>query len=65
MASGLNVGLAVGLGGLAAVALGAVADAVDLEAALTVCAIAPVGAALLCLRLPSPHARLAAAPAGA
>ena len=65
MASGLNVGLAVGLGGIAAVALGAVADAVDLEAALTVCAVAPVFAAALCLLLPSPQQRLAAAPARA
>jgi len=65
MASGLNVGLAIGLGGVAAVGLGAVADAVDLRAALLLCAVAPVPAALLCLRLPSPHARLAPAPAGA
>jgi MFS transporter, FSR family, fosmidomycin resistance protein len=65
MASGLNVGLAVGLGGMAAVALGAVADAVDLETALTVCAVAPMLAVVLCLFLPSPQARLAPAPAGA
>jgi len=64
MASGLNVGLAVGLGGVAAVALGVVADAVDLEAALTVCAVAPLLAVLLCLLLPAPQGRLAAAPAG-
>ena len=61
LASGLNVGLAVGLGGLAAVALGAVADAVDLETALTVCAVAPIFAAGLCLLLPSPTVRLAPA----
>ena len=65
LASGLNVGLAVGLGGLAAVALGAVADAVDLEAALTVCAVTPILAAALCLALPAPRPMLAAAPAGA
>jgi MFS transporter, FSR family, fosmidomycin resistance protein len=65
MASGLNVGLAVGLGGVAAVALGVVADAVNLEAALTVCAVAPLLAVLLCLLLPAPQGRLAAAPAGA
>jgi FSR family fosmidomycin resistance protein-like MFS transporter len=65
MASGLNVGLAVGLGGVAAVGLGAVADAVDLQAALTVCAVTPVLAALLCLRLPAPYARMTPAPAGA
>src|SRR5918912_1350421 len=35
MASGLSVGLAMGIGGVAAVVLGAVADAVDLKVALT------------------------------
>ncbi len=65
MASGLNVGLAIGLGGLAAVALGAIADAVDLQTALTVCAAAPLLAAALCLLLPAPHAPGAVEPAGA
>jgi MFS transporter, FSR family, fosmidomycin resistance protein len=65
LASGLNVGLAVGLGGVAAVALGMVADTVDLETALTICAVTPVFAAALCLLLPSPQGRLAPAPAGA
>jgi FSR family fosmidomycin resistance protein-like MFS transporter len=65
LASGLNVGLAVGLGGVAAVALGAVADTVDLEAALTVCAVAPVVAAALCLLLPVPARRVAAVAARA
>ena len=41
MASGLSVGLAMGIGGIAAVVLGAVADAVDLKTALTISAIAP------------------------
>ena len=41
MASGLSVGLAMGLGGIAAVALGVVADAIDLETALYVAAVAP------------------------
>ena len=45
MASGLSVGLAMGIGGVAAVVLGAVADAVDLKTALTICALAPVGSA--------------------
>ena len=40
MASGLSIGLAMGLGGIAAVALGAVADAIDLESALYLAAIA-------------------------
>src|SRR2546430_1590136 len=53
MASGLSVGLSIGLGGIAAVALGALADAVDLRAALWVCAAAPVAALLLGLLLPS------------
>jgi FSR family fosmidomycin resistance protein-like MFS transporter len=65
MASGLNVGLAVGLGGLSAVALGAVADAVDLETALTVCAVAPVFGVGLCLLLPAPRERVAAEPVSA
>ena len=34
VASGLSIGLAIGLGGMAALSLGAVADAVDLETAL-------------------------------
>ncbi len=53
MASGLVVGLSIGLGGIAAVVLGAVADTVDLESALYVTAVAPVLAVLLTLRLPS------------
>jgi FSR family fosmidomycin resistance protein-like MFS transporter len=53
LASGLNVGLAVGLGGIAAVALGAVADAVDLETALTICAISPLLAVGVILLLPA------------
>ncbi len=62
LASGLNVGLAVGLGGVAAVALGSVADAVDLETALTLCAVAPVVALVPCLLLPAPGRRVAAGP---
>ena len=58
MASGLSVGLAMGVGGVAAVALGAVADAVDLKAALTICAIAPAFGVFFCLRLPAPARRL-------
>jgi MFS transporter, FSR family, fosmidomycin resistance protein len=64
MASGLTVGLSIGLGGVAAVALGAMADAVDLETALAVCAAAPVVALLLTALLPPTRerARLAAEP---
>jgi FSR family fosmidomycin resistance protein-like MFS transporter len=57
MASGLSVGLAMGIGGVAAVALGAVADAVDLETALTICAIAPGLGVILCAFLPAPAQR--------
>lgn len=55
MASGLSIGLAMGLGGIAAVALGAVADTVDLETALYVAAVAPGLGAVLCLALPRPQ----------
>ena len=55
MASGLAVGLSMGLGGLAALALGAVADAVDLKTALVSCALAPLLGVVLCLFLPAPR----------
>jgi MFS transporter, FSR family, fosmidomycin resistance protein len=54
LASGLSIGLAMGVGGFAAVAVGAVADAIDLRAALTLSAIAPAIGVLLCLKLPAP-----------
>jgi len=54
MASGLSIGLAMGVGGIAAVVLGAVADAVDLKTALTISAIAPAAGVVLCLLLPAP-----------
>jgi FSR family fosmidomycin resistance protein-like MFS transporter len=57
MASGLSIGLSIGLGGVAAVGLGALADAVDLRTALYVCAAAPVAAAALCLLLPRSRVR--------
>jgi MFS transporter, FSR family, fosmidomycin resistance protein len=60
MASGLSVGLAMGVGGIAAVALGAVADAIDLQAALTICAVAPAIGVFFCLKLPAPAKRAAA-----
>jgi FSR family fosmidomycin resistance protein-like MFS transporter len=53
MASGLSVGLALGLGGIAAVVLGAVADSIDLRSALYVMAAAPVVGLLLTFLLPS------------
>jgi len=53
MASGLSIGFSIGLGGVAAVALGAVADSVDLRAALWIAAAAPAAAFVLSLRLPA------------
>jgi MFS transporter, FSR family, fosmidomycin resistance protein len=55
MASGISVGLAMGIGGVAAVALGAVADAIDLKTALTVSAISPALGVMASLRLPRPQ----------
>jgi MFS transporter, FSR family, fosmidomycin resistance protein len=57
MASGLAVGLAMGIGGIAAVILGAVADVASLKTALTICAIAPALGVLLCLKLPAARRR--------
>lgn len=64
VASGLAIGLAMGLGGIAAVALGAVADAIDLRTALLASAVAPLLGVLFCLALPAPAPlrRLAAEP---
>ena len=63
MASGLSVGLAMGIGGVAAVALGALADSIDLETALIVAASAPAIGVALCLFLPSPRRRVVTEPA--
>ena len=62
MASGLAVGLAMGIGGVAAVLLGGVADAIDLKTALVLAALAPAIGVVLCLLLPSPRRRVAARP---
>jgi FSR family fosmidomycin resistance protein-like MFS transporter len=56
MASGLTVGLAMGVGGVAAVALGAVADAIDLQTALYAAAAAPAFGCIACFFLPRPSA---------
>lgn len=53
MASGLAIGLSVGLGGIAAVVLGSVADAVDLRTALYISAAAPLAAVAFAFFLPS------------
>jgi FSR family fosmidomycin resistance protein-like MFS transporter len=66
MASGMSVGLATGLGGVAAVVLGAVADAVDLRTALFATAAGPALAVIVTLLLPGdsgvPHAPAVVAP---
>jgi FSR family fosmidomycin resistance protein-like MFS transporter len=56
-ASGLSIGFSIGLGGIAAVILGAVADSVDLRTALYISSAAPVAAVLLTLLLPREGAR--------
>ncbi len=65
MASGLSVGLAMGIGGVAAVAAGAIADAVGLKTALTVSALAPALGVFFCLKLPAPATRAEVKPAPA
>ena len=53
MASGLSIGFSIGLGGVGAVVLGALADSVDLRAALWATALIPLLAVALGSRLPS------------
>ena len=62
LASGLVIGFSIGLGGIAALALGALADAVDLEAAMYACVVVPVAAVVLGLLLPSSRTRRGLAP---
>ena len=63
MASGLGIGLSVAPGGALAVALGALADSVDLRTALLVIAAVPVIAVVLTALLPADgRPRLAAEP---
>ena len=66
MASGLSIGFAIGLGGVAALVLEAVADVVGLEAALLATAAGPALAFMLTYRLPqaaeAPAAEAAPAP---
>src|SRR5262245_7704408 len=52
MASGLSIGLAIGLGGVAALVLGALADTVDLEAAVVATALGPAIALAVSFLLP-------------
>lgn len=53
MASGLSIGLSIGLGGIGAIILGAVADSIDLQTAMYVSAAAAAVALLLSALLPS------------
>jgi MFS transporter, FSR family, fosmidomycin resistance protein len=64
MASGLSIGLSIGLGGVGAVALGAVADSIDLRAALYGAAASALVALALAAFLPSsrPSRRFAVEP---
>jgi FSR family fosmidomycin resistance protein-like MFS transporter len=52
LASGLTIGFALGLGGIAALVLGRVADATSLRTALWVCVVAPVAAVACAAFLP-------------
>jgi len=65
MASGLSIGLAIGLGGVAALTLGAIADAVDLETALLCTAIGPALALFVSMFLPPAPVRRRVEPAPA
>jgi MFS transporter, FSR family, fosmidomycin resistance protein len=56
-ASGLAIGLSIGLGGIAAVGLGALADSIDLRSAMYAAAAAPLAGLALAALLPSTHAR--------
>src|SRR4029078_1686065 len=51
VASGLSIGLSIGLGGVGAVALGAVGDSIDLRAAMYAAAGAAAGALVLAARV--------------
>jgi FSR family fosmidomycin resistance protein-like MFS transporter len=64
-ASGLVIGLSVGLGGVAAVGLGRLADATSLRTALFVAAGAPIVATALAALLPSRRRRQRLEPAAA
>jgi MFS transporter, FSR family, fosmidomycin resistance protein len=65
MASGLSIGLAIGLGGVAALTLGAVADAVDLRTAVLATALGPALALVVSMFLPPAPSRRRVEPAPA
>ncbi len=56
-ASGLSIGFSIGLGGIAAVIVGGIADSVDLRTALYVSSAAPVVATVLTVLLPRERVR--------
>lgn len=56
LASGISIGFSIGLGGIAALALGAVADSIDLRTAMYACAAVPALAIVPGLLLPSSRA---------
>jgi FSR family fosmidomycin resistance protein-like MFS transporter len=62
MASGLSIGLAIGLGGVAALVLGALADTIDLRAALIGAALGPALALGVSWLLPPAPRRTALEP---
>ncbi len=62
LASGISIGFSIGLGGIAALALGAVADHVDLETAMYATAVASALAIGPALLLPSVRTRRKLAP---
>ena len=62
LASGISIGFSIGLGGIAALALGSLADSVDLQAAMYACAAVPALAIVPGLLLPSPRRRRTLAP---
>lgn len=56
LASGISIGFSIGLGGIAALALGAVADGIDLRTAMYACAAVPALAIIPGIMLPSSRA---------
>lgn len=62
MASGLTAGLSIGLGGVAAVTLGAIADSIGLRSALLIAAAAPLAGLLFATRLPKTARPLGGSP---
>jgi len=63
LASGLSIGFSIGLGGVAAVTLGAIADGVGIKTAVLATLIGPAVAAILTLFLPATTQKKATLPA--